>query len=86
MAESLCQKRALEAFRLDPAKWGGRQVFLYGNEPGANFSLLPCFFLLSEDVILAENTYLQSIWRKSQYLYASNLVSLVDITRNVSSA
>lgn len=23
MAESLCQKRALEAFRLDPAKWGG---------------------------------------------------------------
>lgn len=24
MAESLCQKRALEAFRLDPAKWGGK--------------------------------------------------------------
>ncbi|KAL5196750.1 hypothetical protein ABZP36_000262 [Zizania latifolia] len=23
MAESLCQKRALEAFHLDPAKWGG---------------------------------------------------------------
>ncbi|KAF5740126.1 serine hydroxymethyltransferase 2 mitochondrial [Tripterygium wilfordii] len=23
MAESLCQKRALEAFQLDPAKWGG---------------------------------------------------------------
>ena len=23
MAESLCQKRALEAFRLDPEKWGG---------------------------------------------------------------
>lgn len=23
MAESLCQKRALEAFRLDPKKWGG---------------------------------------------------------------
>lgn len=23
MAETLCQKRALEAFRLDPAKWGG---------------------------------------------------------------
>nr|GEV56917.1 glycine hydroxymethyltransferase [Tanacetum cinerariifolium] len=22
MAEILCQKRALEAFRLDPAKWG----------------------------------------------------------------
>ncbi|KAL1300878.1 serine hydroxymethyltransferase, mitochondrial-like isoform X2 [Arachis hypogaea] len=22
MAERLCQKRALEAFRLDPAKWG----------------------------------------------------------------
>lgn len=24
MAELLCQKRALEAFRLDPAKWGGK--------------------------------------------------------------
>ena len=24
MAESLCQKRALEAFRLDPEKWGGK--------------------------------------------------------------
>lgn len=24
MAESLCQKRALEAFHLDPAKWGGK--------------------------------------------------------------
>jgi len=24
MAETLCQKRALEAFRLDPAKWGGK--------------------------------------------------------------
>lgn len=24
MAESLCQKRALEAFQLDPAKWGGK--------------------------------------------------------------
>lgn len=23
MAESLCQKRALEAFGLDPSKWGG---------------------------------------------------------------
>lgn len=23
MAETLCQKRALEVFRLDPAKWGG---------------------------------------------------------------
>lgn len=23
MAETLCQKRALEAFRLDPKKWGG---------------------------------------------------------------
>ena len=26
MAQSLCQKRALEAFRLDPAKWGGKYV------------------------------------------------------------
>lgn len=24
MAETLCQKRALETFRLDPAKWGGK--------------------------------------------------------------
>jgi hypothetical protein len=30
MAESLCQKRALEAFRLDPAKWGGTyNCFMY---------------------------------------------------------
>ena len=27
MAETLCQKRALEAFRLDPAKWGGIYPF-----------------------------------------------------------
>lgn len=27
MAESLCQKRALEAFRLDPAKWGGKILY-----------------------------------------------------------
>lgn len=26
MAESLCQKRALEAFQLDPAKWGGEHM------------------------------------------------------------
>lgn len=26
MAESLCQKRALEAFGLDPANWGGEQL------------------------------------------------------------
>lgn len=26
MAETLCQKRALEAFRLDPAKWGGKHT------------------------------------------------------------
>lgn len=26
MAESLCQKRALEAFRLDPTKWGGNVI------------------------------------------------------------
>ena len=26
MAESLCQKRALEAFQLDPAKWGGKRT------------------------------------------------------------
>ena len=26
MAETLCQKRALEAFRLDPAKWGGMRT------------------------------------------------------------
>lgn len=26
MAESLCQKRALEAFQLDPAKWGGNKT------------------------------------------------------------
>lgn len=26
MAESLCQKRALEAFQLDPQKWGGKDT------------------------------------------------------------
>lgn len=47
MAESLCQKRALEAFRLDPAKWGGKYVLLlYGNEPPANFSFLAFVFFL----------------------------------------
>lgn len=33
MAETLCQKRALEAFRLDPAKWGGN--FLWHEQPRA---------------------------------------------------
>lgn len=28
MAETLCQKRALEAFRLDPAKWGGKCIMI----------------------------------------------------------
>lgn len=28
MAESLCQKRALEAFQLDPEKWGGKWLSL----------------------------------------------------------
>ncbi|KAJ8769346.1 hypothetical protein K2173_002550 [Erythroxylum novogranatense] len=31
MAESLCQKRALEAFRLDPAKWGMNMQSLSGS-------------------------------------------------------
>lgn len=26
MAERLCQKRALEVFNLDPAKWGGNYI------------------------------------------------------------
>lgn len=26
MAERLCQKRALEAFNLDPSKWGGNTL------------------------------------------------------------
>lgn len=31
MAERLCQKRALETFRLDPAKWGGKHfpIWIY---------------------------------------------------------
>lgn len=32
MAETLCQKRALEAFRLDPAKWGGKCIMICASE------------------------------------------------------
>ena len=32
MAETLCQKRALEAFRLDPAKWGGKCIMISASE------------------------------------------------------
>lgn len=28
MSESLCQKRTLEAFQLDPVKWGGNEELL----------------------------------------------------------
>lgn len=28
MAETLCQKRALEAFNLDPEKWGGKILMM----------------------------------------------------------
>lgn len=32
MAESLCQKRALEAFQLDPSKWGGMLITCFSCE------------------------------------------------------
>ncbi|PWZ41301.1 Serine hydroxymethyltransferase 1, mitochondrial [Zea mays] len=38
MAESLCQKRALEAFRLDPAKWGVKILYSLA----AISIMLPC--------------------------------------------
>lgn len=43
MAESLCQKRALEAFNLDPEKWGGKilcSLLLF-------LVILPCHVLSS---------------------------------------
>lgn len=38
MAETLCQKRALEAFHLDPEKWGGKPVQWTTLFPVGNFN------------------------------------------------
>lgn len=49
MAESLCQKRALEAFRLDPTKWGGKILCSLA----AISIMLPCrMFLFCEHISL----------------------------------
>lgn len=47
MAETLCQKRALEAFRLDPEKWGGKYYLM-------SCSVLFFFFLSKQPLACTE--------------------------------
>ncbi|KAI7979845.1 hypothetical protein LOK49_Contig235G00004 [Camellia lanceoleosa] len=50
MAESLCQKRALEAFQLDPAKWGVNAQSLSGSP--ANFQAYTALLKPHERIML----------------------------------
>lgn len=45
--ELLCQKRALEAFDLDPDEWGVNVQSLSGSP--ANFQVSPCLFICSSE-------------------------------------
>lgn len=48
MAESLCQKRALEAFHLDPAKWGGIELNILFVSDALRNNIISChMFCLS---------------------------------------
>ena len=44
-AESLCQKRALEAFRLDPEQWGVNVQSLSGSPANFQVRHAPCFMI-----------------------------------------
>ena len=62
-AELLCQQRALDAFKLDPAEWGVNVQSLSGspaNFQGMSFSLI-VFFSIFMFLIVAKSVFINNV-------------------------